>query len=434
MEILENERNAIRGKISTLKAALGEDNREDKTSVRLRNLEVELGFSELSNHAVFNSSLFTKRSRVATPPSRPELVAKSDNVFEAMKRRRFENVIVPKLVKAAESSTSTTTQYYTIILSDLDRPNLDSRSFEEWCHWLVTDIPVQGRVTLAGGLSPYLKPAENQTVLNSLRGVDFHPDVPSEAPVIPGNVIYPYVPPHPANSNPRKLHRYVLYAFKQKQEGVTLDLDALAARVKEVYGGVRNLPAHRRSVYGAGEQAMKVRERGLVPAWSFMAANDMTLAGYAFFTSCYNVHTSSIFTRLGIHEPVFGELSHIPTLVNRVSAASSVASKLALKAPLSLLTSQELQPLNTGLLPPEELPRRITKRLLEAQSRANELKSGKSDGTGKTEASKEKRKTPRITTIGATGLVKSKPEDLASKVVGDWTKKVLWKPYRYRNV
>jgi hypothetical protein len=43
-------------------------------------------------------------------------------------------------------------------------------------------------------------------------------------------------------------------------------------------------------------------------------------------------------------------------------------------------------------------------------------------------------KVPRMTVVGTVGVVRAKEGDVASKVMGQLTKRVFDRPYRYRNV
>ncbi|KAJ3218910.1 MFT2-Corn MFT-like protein [Dinochytrium kinnereticum] len=504
MSILESEKSSVRQKIDAcrveLEQALAAKAKapEDKDltkkiahlELKIRNLNIDIGFTDLFNHYVFNGRKAELEKVEKLKTKFPQLSEVDPAVFEAMKRRRFESYVVPKLVKTAErfnlfvdafpskilkamkpeinvevnfpntqwegcfghavppnwalysptitlSSTNPNTQYYTLLLADLDRPNLDTRSYEEWCHWLVTDIPVTGRLVIPGGSSPFLgRKAAPQVSAAERSGFDYHPPRPGTPPEIPGNVVLPYVPPHPPNSNPRRLHRYVLYAFRQPKQGVTVDWAETAKAVEARYSGVDKKKPFLKSVYGEAEQKLQVRERGLFPAWKFKTDHNMSLAGFAFFTSSYNLHTSDIYSRLGIHEPVYGELRQVPSLVNKIQIATAVATDLASKGPLSSLSATDLAPLNTGVVAPPRLPRRTTRRMIEAEKskEAWEAKDATKKIRAKALVREGDRKIPRVTTIGSVGIVRAKEGDVAGKVVGEVTKKIMLKPYRYKNV
>jgi len=92
------------------------------------------------------------------------------------------------------------------------------QSYEEWAHWLITNIPITSRLVIPGGSSPFLDAKSNENG-NSINNQNHH------EPNIPGDVIFPYIPPHPALSNPRKNHRYLFLALKQ-QKKIKIPLDA----------------------------------------------------------------------------------------------------------------------------------------------------------------------------------------------------------------
>ena len=87
----------------------------------------------------------------------------------------------------------------------------------------------------------------------------------------------PYVPPHPALSNPSKVHRYVFTLAKQR--------GPLKIDVKD-----------------------DVLERGrLLPMATFLAQHELEWKGFGFVTSVWNKDTPLVFKHLGIHEPVYGK-------------------------------------------------------------------------------------------------------------------------------
>jgi hypothetical protein len=163
-------------------------------------------------------------------------------------------------------------------------------------------------------------PTSNTTAAASqpggAKGTSFHPQPPAEGEAsvkLPGNVILPYVPPHPANSNPRKVHRYLLTVFEQTEgKGLQVDLgkarqvalkerqEALERRVGAIKKGGDEVPAWEKNVLGAKEEEMLTLERGQFPTWGFAKGHaGLKVAGYGFFTSGWNLYTSDIYTRLG---------------------------------------------------------------------------------------------------------------------------------------
>ncbi|KAI8831247.1 hypothetical protein BC829DRAFT_437844 [Chytridium lagenaria] len=180
---------------------------------------------------------------------------------------------------------------------------------------------------------------------------------------------------------------------------------------------------------------MQVREGVCFP----LEAEDghgMQLAGFASSPHA-TTSTPRYLHSLGIHEPVYGELRRVPSLVNKIQVATSVASSLASKGPLSTLSAADLAPLNAGKVDLTRIPRRTTKRAVEAQKKRDawEIKDKtKIEAVRRRSDDEAKRKMPRVTTIGSVGLVKAKEGDVAGKVVGEVTQNVLYRPYRVRLV
>jgi large subunit ribosomal protein L35 len=138
-------------------------------------------------------------------------------------------------------------------MTDLDRPNLAEQSYDEWCHWMVSDITVKGRTTIEGGSSfdAPIKPANGMTVLE-------------------------YIPPHPALSNPSKVHRYVVTLLKQSGP---LNVEALIPK--------------------SGEGVMQTDRAHFLPLRKFAKTYGLTWVGFGFFSSVWNKETPAIFQSLG---------------------------------------------------------------------------------------------------------------------------------------
>jgi large subunit ribosomal protein L35 len=175
-----------------------------------------------------------------------------------------QNVIIA-LIKCLVSPTITINEIeslenakedglYTVIMTDLDRVNLETKSFDEWCHWLVTDIKVSGgRTKIVGGSNIHnpIKPANGNTVLE-------------------------YAPPHPALSNPSKQHRYVITVLKQND---AFNSDQLLSKITD------DLKDSSRAHF--------------LPLRAFMKTYQLEWAGFGFFCSTWNTKTSEIFAKLG---------------------------------------------------------------------------------------------------------------------------------------
>lgn len=153
---------------------------------------------------------------------------------------------------------------YTVIMTDLDRPNPEKGHYEEWCHWMVSDISVSnGRGVVDGGSS----------VLNP-------------QPTSNGKTIIEYVPPHPAFSNPKKMHRYVFTVLRQTTGTINSD-PILSSITTDLSDDSR---AH------------------FLPLRKFMKDFNMEWSGFGFITQTYSpTLTPSIFKSLGIHEPMYAK-------------------------------------------------------------------------------------------------------------------------------
>ncbi|KAI8612828.1 phosphatidylethanolamine-binding protein, partial [Chytriomyces sp. MP71] len=333
---------------------------------------------------------------------------------------------------------------YTLVLMDLDRPSLSTKSIHEWCHWLITDIEVTNRLTIQPGSSPFLVAPGKDTA--SLTGVSFHPTAPVNGePVLPGKVVFPYVPPHPANSNPRQIHRYLLTVFEQS-EGKTVEVQLETLRAEAL--NERMAPSEQATVaawekdfIGENEETMKVLERGAFSTWGFGVKHGLKVAGLAFFTSGWNLHTPDIYTRLGIHEPVFGQFPNNPvTEVHKLNQATQTATVFGDQL-LSSFTLGQIKNLNAGAIPavPKfKLPSRSSIKAEElnrslAASAAKAKSSGKNAGgaSGKGKKSSVPVKVlarasalltprmPRLTTVGSVAVVRSKKTDVAATSMGE---------------
>lgn len=326
VQVLETEREALRRRIRDLEGLekKGEESKAEKELLRAR---VELAYSDPATHAAFATGkgkrlLFMQSdSRQCVDPCLQIPGDVAEPVYATMHDRRWRSFLVPKLLKLEEEHgvigdalpeaiipqvnlevnfqntnwlcaygqpvppvwtlyspqlTITTgdekVRHFTVALIDLDRPDPESGSYEEWCHWLVTDIPVQNRLVIPGGSSPLLQPATSNAE-SQLAGAHFVPSPPTEQPTIPGNVIFPYVPAHPPASNPRKVHRYLLAVLEQPEPNMKLDTENIKAQVQTVESPIEekpqkdSVPTWERSVEGEGEKRMMVRERLVLRSW-----------------------------------------------------------------------------------------------------------------------------------------------------------------------
>ncbi|KAI8326170.1 PEBP-like protein [Martensiomyces pterosporus] len=74
---------------------------------------------------------------------------------------------------------------HTLVMVDIDEPLVEQQTFREQFHWVVANVPYSKAQTKAG-------PAD-------------------------GDVLLPYIPPHPAQGTPT--HRYAVVAFEQSENG-----------------------------------------------------------------------------------------------------------------------------------------------------------------------------------------------------------------------
>ena len=85
------------------------------------------------------------------------------------------------------------------------------------------NIPVDYRLEVAGGSSPFLAPGKG----NPDTGAHYTPETPQNPPVIPGETLLDYIPPHPPLSNPRKVHRYLFTLLESKTPGEKIDVSGI---------------------------------------------------------------------------------------------------------------------------------------------------------------------------------------------------------------
>ncbi|KAI8824383.1 uncharacterized protein EV422DRAFT_519929 [Fimicolochytrium jonesii] len=498
--VLEEHREIVRKEIATLEKA---DPKDKEVQARLLAKKVDLGYSDPKNHEAFVAGKG----------------APTQDVFAAMHQQRWKSKLVPRLRKSEENwkiigdvlpkSTTPTVivqmnfqntewlapigqpvppiwtlyspevtittnddavRHFTVALVDVDRPDSDTKSYEEWCHWLITDVPVQRRLVIPGGSSPYLQTPKDDAAKGELEkmltGAHFVPKAPETAPVIPGNVVFPYVPAHPPASNPRKQHRYMLVVLEQEKEGsVKIDVESLKAQARKTEAELKKkaeeagLPQWERSALGEREAEIMVRERGLLlPITKFIKDNNLTLKGRGFMTSFWDIHTPAVFSQLGIHEPVYGSL-HFQSprdTVASIQTATDLASSLP--GPIAALSAATLKALNYGrpesLSPARLLTRRGTtvdnmrradaEAILQKRERdaANAKVGGKGAKNAKVAAAAAdvaspkaagKRTIPRVTVLAAAAMVRNRTGDIA-KGSGEMVRSVKEKRYRYKNV
>ncbi|CAO3626894.1 unnamed protein product [Cunninghamella blakesleeana] len=80
------------------------------------------------------------------------------------------------------SNFHTETKLYTLLLVDPDSPDVENKTYQQYCHWLITNVPLSATESIVKG----------------------------------GNTILNYVPPHPQKGT--KAHRYTFIAYEQTKE------------------------------------------------------------------------------------------------------------------------------------------------------------------------------------------------------------------------
>jgi phosphatidylethanolamine-binding protein (PEBP) family uncharacterized protein len=343
---------------------------------------------------------------------------------------------------------------------DLDRPSLTFKSTQEWCHWLVTNIPITSNITIPGGTSPYLAPPTATTLeYESSKGESFHSKSPEILTELPGTTVFPYVPPHPANSNPRSIHRYVLAVLKQNGK-VDVSSSSFAAQKSDA-----SFDMWEKDYIGDREKELLVRERGAMSIQRMASDFGMSVEGFGFFTSGFNLHTPDIFTRLGnvriftfhiqfcsigIHEPVYGEFPNKPiAAAHKIKQSISHVKNASIgeKLVLSTLSLAQIKSINTGeqpQIPKYKLPTRSS---LAAAAKLSTPTTGQSN-SNVTDIKKAKGKKPqqnrkvkvvtskmaRMTALGSVAVVKNKTDDFASGTSGAVLKGAFERRNRYENI
>ncbi|KXS17724.1 PEBP-like protein [Gonapodya prolifera JEL478] len=346
-----------------------------------------------------------RRHQLTTSPSRflnPEvdvevayrvpksIPSKNDPPEPALRVLRIgEKVIFGSVPVESPEVTITTnderTRYFTLLMLDLDRPNVETKAYEEWCHWLVTDIPVTSHAVLPSF------PISNN---------------PAPAPPsFPGNTILPYIPPLPAKQNPRKIRRYTLLVIEQLSPKLDLDFSSVVASAEAARSAVTPSQA---AVEGPGELSWQVRERGVVlPLLKFLKGEgaaklptgaEMVVKGMALWGAEWDVGLGAVFKTLGLHEPVFANPpKNVEVFLSRVEARQNLLESTRFANPLTSTPSfsdpllvQRIQSAREERLPPRLITKgAITvKRLKEAEAQP---KSSKPAGSKKKEGKASKK-------------------------------------------
>jgi phosphatidylethanolamine-binding protein (PEBP) family uncharacterized protein len=220
----------------------------------------------------------------------------------ALKNGGFGQYVSSKITRNSPkvSIYSKEEKFFTLCLVDLDHPDSEIGYEHEFIHWLVTDIKVNGLLEVNPTKSKFLGDKS-----------DFNA----------GTVIFPYLPPHPALSNPRKAHRYVLTLLEQPSKLSLTPKQFEQEYLKNVSKKSPFFQLARDQLRNESSEGNQIKEalnaqirndskqitiRKLFNNLSIENTFGMKPKGLGFFTQTYTEETSQVFKDLGIHEKVFG--------------------------------------------------------------------------------------------------------------------------------
>jgi hypothetical protein len=239
-----------------------------------------------------------------------------------------------------------------------------------------------------------------------------------------GKTVFDYVPLHPALTNPKKVHRYLITVWKQK-ESLDIDKSAWKAQAENDRKLAALRAPHERLTEGPGELAMEYRERSIpFPTLKFARDHGLTLAGFSFITSSFNIETLDLVKKLGLHQPVYAKVRQATSknLVEKLETATMIAATLP--SSLKDISKQSVKALNEAhpqILPVATFPTR------------RDLKALDQGDKGPYVLKVEGKKQVRLSVFGAVGL--SKRNQLEKDVVlkGSIKETVKMRPYRFAN-
>ena len=176
-------------------------------------------------------------------------------------------------------------RYFTLMMTYLDRANVSTGTYEECCHWLITDIPVSKRLEIPSVFSPFLKGTD-------LDKNDYKDKATSYGV---GNVIFDYLPPHPTHSRPTIIHRYVFTVWEQSVPQLQIE------KKKSLYQLDLTKPTYLQELDLEAQSKLEIKERqDILPTMKFAQDNNLKLAAFGHLKSNWGHQTSQIFTALGI--------------------------------------------------------------------------------------------------------------------------------------
>lgn len=266
-------------------------------------------------------------------------------------------------------------RYFTIALTYLDNPNLETGSYHETCHWLVTDIKIpideknQTYIHIPQTISPYINLSEESSKINNKIELEekdkiisefksnfdevnrdpldseidtyykmknpvshliqseflkdylkknnftfnnvqdklfdcktisaklFNRETGEETSIETGNIVFNYVPPHPALQYPKRKQRFMIYLLEQEKE-LGNDFKEQIAKPNKGYDNI-NIKDFNSEDRESFLPYLKFEE-------TLMKQFGLKLVGTNYFNSMYSRGSDTLYRRLGIHEPVFG--------------------------------------------------------------------------------------------------------------------------------
>lgn len=176
---------------------------------------------------------------------------------------------------------------YSLVMVDLDAPDEQHATYQQWLHWLIEDIPLSATQTRI-----------DQAEINAAEGAK-------------GRVILPYVPPHPAQGSSK--HRYVTVLM------TTLKAPTDGLSKERVYHEQVSSSAYPLSPVDLDLAKAKANEppteRGRFSLREYLAHRGLDIAGLHFFREQWDEGepakaVSQVHQDLGIPEAVYEPTVH----------------------------------------------------------------------------------------------------------------------------
>lgn len=256
-------------------------------------------------------------------------------------------------------------KYLTLVMLDFDRPNHFTGYYEEFCHWLVTDIEATGGpVEFEPRLSRYIGP-EYPKILSRLKHYESDELLiakSGDSGLEAGREVLPYLPLHPSLKNPKSSHRYIFAVYEQQSPNSNISVE----EINRVYGEEINAVDEHYdglvSTYSALEDQV-LQERKMLfplrsaclPAAALAKRFNLKLLTARFVVSKYHPAVGIMFDLLGIREPAFLDknvFKDTNLLMQKIANSISAIRVISKEA-------QETRKPLAGIIPPPYLiPRR----------------------------------------------------------------------------